>query len=213
MPRVLARAGRLMAFDARKLGKFQNGMRRRLAELRVKTEDSLDLAMETMMQERVDSYFRVEEGLGEIDHSLGLIEDELQHVHDLSGAQRLEARLEFVEDRWEEFDSEIRQRPRRRRRRINMTDFFKAAGGAAGSTSASGDIQSPTDAYRILGLEYGSSLSDVTAAFRRQAKKLHPDVNEGDRSEEPQLRRIIEAYQFLKEHLSLSNTEPPRPFA
>jgi len=202
-----------MAFDAYKLGKFQNGMRRRLAELRVKTEDSLDFAMETMMQDRVDSYFRVEEGLGEIDHSLGLIEGELKEIHDLTGAQRLEARLEFIEDRWEEFDSEIRQRPRRRRRRISMADFFKAAGGGGGATSPGGDIQSPTDAYRILGLDYGSSLSDVTAAFRRQAKKLHPDANEGDRSEEAQLRRIIEAYQFLKEHLSLSNTEPPRPFA
>ena len=188
-------------------------MRRRVAELRVKTEDSLDFAMETMMQDRVDSYFRVEEGLGEIDHSLGLIGDELENVRDLTGAQRLEARLEFIEDRWEEFDSEIRQRPRRRRRRINMADFFKAAGGGGGSVSAGGDIQSPTEAYRILGLEYGSSLADVTAAFRRQAKKLHPDANEGDRSAEPELRRIIEAYQFLKEHLSLSNTEPPRPFA
>jgi len=188
-------------------------MRRRIAELRVKTEDSLDSAMETMMQDRVDSYFRVEEGLGEIDHSLGLIEDELQEIHDLTSAQRLDARLEFIEDRWEEFDSEIRQRPRRRRRRINMGDFFKAASGGGGPTTAGGEIQSPTDAYRLLGLEYGSSLSEVTAAFRRQAKKLHPDANEGDRSAEPQLRRIIEAYQFLKEHLSLSNIEPPRPFA
>jgi len=202
-----------MAFDARTLGKFLTGMRRRIGDLRVKTEDSLDVAMETMMQDRVDSYFRIEEGLGGIDLSLGLIEEELQHVHDLTGAQRLEARLEFIEDRWEEFDSEIRQRPRRRRRRINMADFFKAAGGGASSSSSQGEIQSPTDAYRILGLEYGSSLAEVTTAFRQQAKKLHPDANEGDRSEEPQLRRIIEAYQFLKEHLSLSNTEPPRPFA
>jgi curved DNA-binding protein CbpA len=200
-----------MAFNARKLGKFQAGMRRRIAELRVKTEDSLDAAMDSMMLDRVDSYFRIEEGLGEIDHSLGLIEAELDNVHDLSGAQRLDSRLEFVEDRWEEFDSEIRQRPRRRRRRFNMAEFFKAASGAG--TAAAGDIQSPTDAYRILGLEYGSSLSEVTTAFRRQAKKLHPDANEGDRTAEPELRRIIEAYQFLKEHLSLSSTEPPRTFS
>jgi hypothetical protein len=202
-----------MPFDARKLTKYQAGMRRRIAELKVKTEDSLDFAMDHLMQERVDTYFRVEEGLDEIDRTLVLIEDELTNIHDLSGATRLEARLEFVEERWDEFDSEIRQRPRRRRRRINMADFFKAAGGAGGGQAGEhGEIAGPTEAYRILGLDYGSSMPDVTAAFRQQAKRLHPDANDGDRSSEPQLRRIIEAYQFLKEHLSLSNTQPPGRF-
>src|SRR5574341_1590817 len=199
-----------MPFDARRLAKYQAGMRRRIAELKVKTEDSLDFAMDHLMQERVDTYFRVEEGLDEIDRTLVLMEGELPHIHDLSGAMRLEARLEFVEERWDEFDSEIRQRPRRRRRRINMADFFKAAGGGGGDQAGGrSEIASPTEAYRVLGLDYGSSMPDVTAAFRQQAKKLHPDANDGDRSSEPQLRRIIEAYQFLKEHLSLSNTEPP----
>ena len=202
-----------MPFDAHKLSKFQAGMRRRIAELKAKTEDSLDFAMDNMMLDRVDTYFRVEEGLGEIDRALLLIEEELAHIHDLSGAMRLEARLEFVEERWDEFDSDIRQRPRRRRRRISLADFFKAAGGGGGEGSgARGEISSPTEAYRALGVEYGGSMAEVTAAFRQQAKKLHPDANDGDRSSEPELRRIIEAYQYLKEHLSLSSTEPPRRF-
>jgi DnaJ-domain-containing protein 1 len=202
-----------MPFDARKLARYQAGMRRRIAELKIKNEDSLDFAMDHMMQDQVDIYFRVEEGLGEIDRTLILIEEELQHIHDLSGASRLESRLEFVEDRWDEFDSEIRQRPRRRRRKINMADFFKTASGGGGDPSGSrSEVNSPTDAYRALGLDYGSSMSEVTAAFREQAKKLHPDANDGDRGSEPQLRRIIEAYQYLKEHLSLSNIEPPRQF-
>jgi hypothetical protein len=202
-----------MPFDARKLARYQTGMRRRIAELKIKNEDSLDFAMDHMMQDQVDTYFRVEEGLGEIDRTLMLIEEELQHIHDLSGASRLESRLEFVEDRWDEFDSEIRQRPRRRRRKINMADFFKAASGGAGDpTGSRSEITSPTDAYRTLGLDYGSSMPEVTAPFREQAKKLHPDANDGDRGSEPQLRRIIEAYQYLKEHLSLSNIEPTRQF-
>ncbi len=185
-------------------------MRKRIVELRAKTEDCLDVAIESMMEDRVDSYFRIEEGLAEIDRSLGLIEEELALVVDLSSAQRLDSRLEFMEDRFEEFDSEVRQRPRRRRRRINMADFFKAAGGGWGEASGTGrDINNPTDAYAALGVEYGSSLAVVTRAFRDRAKKLHPDARRGDRSSEPELRRIIEAYQFLKEHLSLSNTEPP----
>jgi curved DNA-binding protein CbpA len=62
----------------------------------------------------------------------------------------------------------------------------------------------------VLGLEFGSSLATITAAFRRRAKMLHPDVRKGDRSSEPELRRIIEAYQYLKDNLSLTETEPPR---
>ncbi|MES4786625.1 MAG: hypothetical protein C4294_13255, partial [Nitrospiraceae bacterium] len=185
-------------------------MRKRIAELKAKTEDCLDFAMDTMMHDRVDSYFKIEDGLGEIDRSLGLIEEELPHITDLSSAQRLNSRLEFMEDRFEEFDSEVRQRPRRRRRRINLADFFKAAGGGWGEApGARGEIGNPTDAFAALGLEYGSSLSAVTRAFRERAKKLHPDARKGDRSSEPELRRIIEAYQYLKEHLSLSHTEPP----
>ncbi|MGQ0811765.1 MAG: J domain-containing protein [Nitrospiraceae bacterium] len=199
-----------MPFSSSKLVRYQAGMRRRIASLRMKTEDCLDFAMDHMMQERVDSYFRVEEGLTEIDRTLSLIEEELLQIHDFSGAIRLEARLEFIEDRWDDFDSEVRERPRRRRRKINLADFFKAAGGSAEGPGARGEINSPSEAYDVLGLGYGSSMLAVTTAFRRRAKELHPDARKGDRSSEPELRRIIEAYQILKEHLSLSNVEPPR---
>jgi hypothetical protein len=199
-----------MPFNARTFGKFQVGMRKRIVELRAKTEDCLEVAIDSMMEDRVDSFFRIEEGLTEIGHSLGLIEEEMAQVVDLSSAQRLDSRLEFMEDRFDEFDSEVRQRPRRRRRRINMADFFKAAGSGWGEAPGTrGEINNPTDAYAALDVEYGSSLLVVTRAFRDRAKKLHPDARRGDRSSEPELRRIIEAYQFLKEHLSLSNTEPP----
>ena len=35
------------------------------------------------------------------------------------------------------------------------------------------------DAYAIMGVEFGSSLADVTAAFRQKAKLLHPDADQG----------------------------------
>lgn len=192
-----------MPFESRKLGRYQASMRRRIESLRSRTEDSLDFALDHMIQDRVDTYFKVEEGLTEIDRTLGLIEEELTQIHDLSGALRLESRLEFIEDRFEELDSEVRERPRRRRRKINFADFFKAAGVGGGTPTSGGEINSTSEALQALGLEQGCSLSAITAAFRQRAKKLHPDARKGDRSSEPELRRIIEAYQYLKDNLSI----------
>ena len=200
-----------MPFSQRKFIKFQNGMRRRIESLRPKAEDSLEVAVDTMMQERVDSFFRIEEGLEEVLKSLAQIEEEIGEIRDLAGAMSLESRLEFVEDRWDDFDSEIRERPRRRRRKVSLADMLKAAGGGGDFSQSSGNINNAMDAYAAMGVEFGSSLADVTTAFRQKAKQFHPDSNNGDRSSEPELRRMLEAYQFLKEYLSLSNVEPPRP--
>jgi hypothetical protein len=201
-----------MPFSTSKYIKFRRGMQKRISSLRSKTEDSLETAVDIMMEERIDGFFRVEQGLEEVIKSLVEIEEELEAIRDLSGAMRLESRLEFVEDRWDEFDSEIRERPRRRRRKISLADILKAA---AGDGSALGDnpsgVNNAMDAYAVMGVEFGSSLADVTTAFRVKAKQLHPDANNGDRSSEPELRRMLEAYQFLKEYLSLSNTEPMQP--
>ncbi|MEX5214407.1 MAG: J domain-containing protein [Nitrospiraceae bacterium] len=202
-----------MPFNQRKVLRYQDGMRRRIEVLRTRTTDSLDFAVDHMMEERVDSFFQVEQALEEIGRSLDMIDAELPLVCDLSHAIRLEARLEFVEDRWDDLDSEVRERPRRRRRRINLADFLKTAGGGGNSrdgTGPTGEVRTLSEAYDILGVEDGASLLKVTRAFRQRAKDLHPDAREGDRSAEPELRRIIEAYQFLKESLSLSNVEPPR---
>jgi DnaJ domain len=201
-----------MPFSASKYIKFRNGMQKRISSIRSKTEDSMEAAVDTMMQERIDSYFRVEQGLEEIVKSLLQIEEELEEIRDLAGAMRLESRLEFVEDRWDDLDSEIRERPRRRRRKISLADMLKAASGGEGDLSQSpGSVNNAVDAYAIMGVEFGSSLAEVTTAFRQKAKLLHPDANNGDRRSEPQLRRMLEAYQFLKEYLSLSNSEPMRP--
>ncbi|RMH03290.1 MAG: hypothetical protein D6704_12820 [Nitrospirae bacterium] len=198
-----------MPFDERSRLKFYAGMRHRIGDLRVQARESWEFAIEYMMQDRLESFLHVEQGLVEIDHMLGLIEQELEHVHELAHAQRLEARLEFIEDRFDEFDSEIRQRPRRRRRKIPLFQFFRAAGGGGMNFPASqGEIQSAAQAYEVLGLEFGAPMPLVTRAFRQKAKKFHPDSRNGDRSAEPELRRIIEAYQFLKgtRHSPLDNS-------
>lgn len=79
-------------------------------------------------------------------------------------------------------------------------------------TAAKGEIHSSTQAFEVLGVEFGSSLSAVTRAFRERAKKLHPDSRQGDRGSEPELRRIIEAYQYLKtEYYNGPQAESFRP--
>jgi hypothetical protein len=196
-----------MPFDMRKLGQFRVHLLRRIADLKANSEESLAFAMETMLQDRLDSFFRIEEGFTDIVQSLQAIEADLPLVTDLASAQRLEARLEFLEDRYDELDSEVRQRPRRRRRRINLMDFFKAAGGSETVSSERKEVLTISEAYEILGVEFGSPLAAVTRAFRTKAKQFHPDARQGDRSSEPELRRTLEAYQLLKEYLSLSNTK------
>jgi hypothetical protein len=204
-----------MALNNHNRRKFVTGMTRRIDQLRAQTEKSLDFAIETMFQERTEAYLHVEEGLLEVDRMLALVEEEVEHICELNAAQRLESRLEFIEDRFEEFESEIRQRPRRRRNKINLFNFFKAATGGGGDPMAStGEVRSAIQAFEILEIEFGSSLLAVTRAFRERAKKLHPDSRQGDRSSEPELRKIIEAYQYLKtEYFGTGGSEPPqRPF-
>ncbi len=200
-----------MAFDPGKFTKYRTRMHRRIEVLRGRTEDSLEFAVDHLMQDRVDTYFKMEEGFTEIVRALQVIEEELSGVDFFAGAQRLESRLEFLEDRFEELDSEARERPRRRRRKIDFAAFFRAAGGGDGElTGPRGEIATTSEALGALGLEHGSSMSTITKAFRERAKRLHPDVRKGDRTSEPELRRIIEAYQYLKESVTFSQTEPPR---
>lgn len=203
-----------MALNKHNRRKFVTGMTRRIAQLRAQTIKSLDFAIETMFLERVEAYLRVEEGLLEVDRMLVLVEEEVEGIDGVNAAQRLESRLEFIEDRFEEFESEIRQRPRRRRHKINLFNFFKAAGGGGDPMAPASEVRSAVQAYEVLELEFGSSLSTVTRAFRERAKKMHPDSRQGDRSSEPELRKIIEAYQYLKtEYFSTGGSESfPRPF-
>lgn len=53
-------------------------------------------------------------------------------------------------------------------------------------------------ALETLGLEPGVEKAAVRSRFKELAKRLHPDLNEGDRSREDKLRAIIDAYNYLK---------------
>src|SRR5436853_7119031 len=53
------------------------------------------------------------------------------------------------------------------------------------------------DFYVILGLEHGASESEIKRAYRRLARRYHPDINPGDRTAEARFRQILEAYETL----------------
>lgn len=55
------------------------------------------------------------------------------------------------------------------------------------------------DYYEILGLNKNATADDIKAAFRKQARKYHPDVNPGDKTAEEKFKEINEAYEVLSD--------------
>jgi molecular chaperone DnaJ len=53
------------------------------------------------------------------------------------------------------------------------------------------------DFYIILGVERAAAVSDIKRAYKRLARRFHPDINPGDRMAEAQFRQIAEAYETL----------------
>jgi molecular chaperone DnaJ len=55
------------------------------------------------------------------------------------------------------------------------------------------------DYYKILGIKKTADDKEVKKAYRRLARKYHPDVNPGDKSAEEKFKGIQEAYDVLKD--------------
>jgi molecular chaperone DnaJ len=55
------------------------------------------------------------------------------------------------------------------------------------------------DYYEILGVSKGATEKEIKAAYRKLARKHHPDVNPGDTSSEESFKRISEAYEVLSD--------------
>jgi DnaJ-class molecular chaperone len=55
------------------------------------------------------------------------------------------------------------------------------------------------DYYKVLGVSKGASADDIKKAFRKLARKYHPDVNPGDKKAEEKFKEINEAYEVLSD--------------
>ncbi len=53
------------------------------------------------------------------------------------------------------------------------------------------------DYYKILGVPKDASDKDIKSAYRRLARKLHPDVNPSDKSAQDKFKDVNEAYEVL----------------
>jgi molecular chaperone DnaJ len=55
------------------------------------------------------------------------------------------------------------------------------------------------DYYEVLGLNKTASEADIKKAFRKLARKYHPDVNPGDKTSEQKFKELNEAYEVLSD--------------
>src|SRR5947207_1265958 len=53
------------------------------------------------------------------------------------------------------------------------------------------------DYYATLGVNKGATEKEIKQAFRKLARKFHPDVNPGDKAAESKFKDINEAYEVL----------------
>ena len=53
------------------------------------------------------------------------------------------------------------------------------------------------DYYEILGVSKDADEKEIKKAYRKLAKKYHPDVNQGDEAAAEKFKEVSEAYEVL----------------
>ena len=116
---------------------------------------------------------------------LALRRSRVRSAHSLYSVHSLDASVSLANDNTNQHRHQL----------VPNSNAFSTFGRRTYFTNA--DAMKRADPYHTLGLEWGATTTEIKEAFRRKARRLHPDVNQTDTPE-----RALEKFQALQKAYS-----------
>ncbi len=191
--------------DLNKLTLGKRRLQRHLGKMKAALPDVLEHAFSRFYECQPMTYLSAEKKAYHFEGLFMVLQTEVRQVTGMANLRQVAGRVNYVADQLDALEATVFKRARRRGRRpFNLADFIERFTKQSPHSPASKntEISSLSEAYETLDLEEGCNLRQVMLAFRRLAKKYHPDTRGGDRSDEEALQRVVAAYQIIKESLA-----------